>query len=67
MTPRERVDAALRNEMPDWVPFTVYECMLPTSETERRLRDDGLCIVVPHRRLQHGAATSAPRVAALQG
>jgi hypothetical protein len=45
MTPRERVDAALRHEMPDWVPFTVYECMLPTGEVERRLRDDGLAIV----------------------
>jgi len=45
MTPRERVDAALRGEMPDAIPFTVYECMLPKSAAERRLRNDGLCIV----------------------
>lgn len=45
MTPRERVAAALTGGTPDWVPFTVYECMLPTSEAERRLRNDGLCIV----------------------
>ncbi len=45
MTPRERVDLVLRGEMPDTVPFTVYECMLPTSEAERKLRNDGLCIV----------------------
>lgn len=45
MTPRERVDAALHGEMPDAVPFTVYECMLPKSAAERRLRNEGLCIV----------------------
>jgi len=45
MTPRERVDAALCGEMPDAVPFTVYECMLPKSEAERQLRNEGLCIV----------------------
>ena len=45
MTPKQRVEAALRGEMPDAVPFTVYECMLPKSETERHLRNQGLCIV----------------------
>ena len=45
MTPKERVEAALRGEIPDMVPFTVYECMLPKSEAERHLRNDGLCIV----------------------
>ena len=45
MTPRQRVEAALRREMPDVVPFTVYECMLPKSEMERQLRNQGLCIV----------------------
>jgi hypothetical protein len=45
MTPKGRVDAALTWETPDFVPFTVYEGMLPTSEIERRLRDQGLCIV----------------------
>ena len=45
MTPRERVEAALLGQMPDMVPFTVYENKLPTSEAERELRNDGLCIV----------------------
>jgi hypothetical protein len=45
MTPRERVEAALLGQRPDRVPFTVYENKLPTSEAERRLRDQGLCIV----------------------
>ncbi|MGI6207669.1 MAG: hypothetical protein ACOYEW_05575 [Anaerolineae bacterium] len=45
MTPRERVEAALLGEMPDAIPFTVYECMLPKSAGERRLRNEGLCIV----------------------
>jgi len=45
MTPRERVEAALLGQIPDMVPFTAYENKLPTSEAERRLRNDGLCIV----------------------
>jgi len=45
MTPKQRVEAALLGEHPDWVPFTVYEGMLPTGEAERRMRNDGLCIV----------------------
>ncbi|NOZ27421.1 MAG: hypothetical protein GXP39_05125 [Chloroflexi bacterium] len=45
MSPRERVEAALLGGTPDMVPFTIYERHLPTGETERRLRDDGLCIV----------------------
>ncbi len=45
MSPRERVEAALQGQLPDMVPFTIYEKILPTGETERRLRDDGLCIV----------------------
>jgi hypothetical protein len=31
--------------MPDRVPFTVYECIIPQCEAERQLRNDGLCIV----------------------
>ena len=45
MTPRQRVEAALLGQRPDMVPFTVYENKLPTSEAERRLRNEGLCIV----------------------
>ncbi|MBI3944922.1 MAG: hypothetical protein HY321_03315 [Armatimonadetes bacterium] len=45
MTPRQRVLAALRGEMADKVPFTAYECMIPQCTAERRLRNEGLCIV----------------------
>lgn len=37
--------AVLRGKKPDKVPFTVYECMIPQCSAERRLRDEGLCIV----------------------
>ncbi|NLC57813.1 MAG: hypothetical protein GX774_13335 [Armatimonadetes bacterium] len=46
MTPRQRVEAALRGDFPDKVPFTVYECMIPQCAVERQLRNEGLCIVV---------------------
>ena len=45
MTPRERVLRALRGEKVDKTPFTVYETLLPWSSTERKLRNQGLCIV----------------------
>jgi len=45
MTPRERVLAVLRGRPVDKVPFTVYECMIPQCDVERRLREEGLCIV----------------------
>ena len=45
MTPRSRVEAALFGGQPDCVPFTIYEGHLPTSEAERHLRNEGLCIV----------------------
>jgi hypothetical protein len=48
MNPRERVLAVLRGEVPDKVPFTIYECMIPQCAVERRLRNDGLCIVNRH-------------------
>ena len=46
MTPRARVVAALRGERTDRVPFTVYDSLITTSEAERRLRNDGLCIIL---------------------
>ncbi len=49
MNPRERVLAVLRGERPDKVPFTVYECMIPQCAVERRLREDGLCIINRHQ------------------
>ncbi len=45
MTPRRRVEAVLRGEKPDKIPFTVYENKLPQCTVERQLRNDGLCIV----------------------
>jgi len=45
MTPRERVLAVLRKEPVDKVPFTIYEKKIPQCAIERRLRNEGLCIV----------------------
>ena len=45
MTPRQRVLAALRKEPVDKVPFTIYSTMIPQCAVERRLRNEGLCIV----------------------
>jgi len=45
MNPKERVEAVLLGRGGDHVPFTVYEQMVPQCETERQLRNDGLCIV----------------------
>jgi len=45
MTPRERVEAVLLKRGADRIPFTVYEYKIPQCETERRLRNEGLCIV----------------------
>lgn len=44
MTPLERVEAVLWGRNPDHVPFTVYECMLPTCAVERQLRNESVCI-----------------------
>jgi hypothetical protein len=44
-SPRKRVMSALNGEIPDRIPFTVYECMIPQCTVERQLRDRGLCIV----------------------
>lgn len=44
-TPRKRVEAVLRHEQPDKTPLTMYECMIPQCTVERRLRNDGMCIV----------------------
>jgi hypothetical protein len=45
MTPRERVLAALHGEKTDQVPFTIYEAKIPQCSVERKLRNDGMCIV----------------------
>lgn len=45
MTPRQRVETALRGGHSDRVPFTMYESMVPQCASERELRNRGLCIV----------------------
>jgi len=45
MTPRERVEAVLRQEVPDKTPLTMYDTMTPQCEAERQLRNEGCCIV----------------------
>ncbi len=45
MTPRQRVECILRGDMPDKVPLTMYETMIPQCTVERQLRDQGMCIV----------------------
>jgi hypothetical protein len=55
LSPRERVRLALRGELADRVPFTVYWLMLPRGEAERSLRNAGAAIIerVPLFRLSH--------------
>lgn len=45
MTPRKRVEAVLYGDMPDKVPFTIYECMVPQGPVGEQLRREGMCIV----------------------
>ncbi len=45
LTPRQRVEQALRGGHSDRVPFTMYECMIPQCVAEREMRNRGLCIV----------------------
>ena len=42
MTPRERMEAALRHERPDKVPFTIYEGMQPSDKARDKLRGRGM-------------------------
>lgn len=45
MTPKQRVEAALRGERANTMPLTAYAEYVPQSTSERRLRNGGLCIV----------------------
>ena len=45
MTPRERVEAALRAETPDKLPFTIYSNKLPRSQVELELRKAEVCLL----------------------
>ncbi|MBC7236562.1 MAG: hypothetical protein H5T69_12050 [Chloroflexi bacterium] len=56
LTPRERVERALRGEAVAPVPFTMYESKIPQCTAERELRNRGLCIVkrdVPVYKIRH--------------
>ena len=45
MTPRESVEAVLTGAETDRIPFTIYENKIPQCAAERKLRNQGLCIV----------------------
>jgi hypothetical protein len=45
MTPKQRVEAALRGERANKMPLTAYAEYVPQSASERRLRNGGLCVV----------------------
>jgi hypothetical protein len=45
LSPRRRVEIALRGGCGDRVPFTMYESKIPQCVAERRLRNRGMCIV----------------------
>jgi len=45
MTPRQRIEAALRGEWADRVPLSMYWNMLPRGDAERSLRNQGMAIV----------------------
>lgn len=45
MTPRKRVEIALKGGRSNCVPFTIYESKIPQCVAEREMRNRGLCIV----------------------
>lgn len=45
MTPKKRVEQALKGGHSDCVPFTIYESKIPQCAAERAMRNRGLCIV----------------------
>lgn len=58
LTPRKRVELALRKEYADKVPLTIYESLMPRCTCERKLRDDGLCLISGN----HVYSTTTPNV-----
>jgi hypothetical protein len=46
MTPRERIVAVLRGEMPDRIPFTIKRPQPQRGEVERKLRNEGLAVCI---------------------
>jgi hypothetical protein len=45
LTPRRRIEIALRGGCGDRVPFTMYENKIPQCVAERQMRNRGMCIV----------------------
>ncbi|HHW48327.1 MAG TPA: hypothetical protein GXX14_06890 [Clostridiaceae bacterium] len=45
MTPRERVHIAVSGGRADKIPFTVYSNKISYSDVERKLRNNGMCII----------------------
>lgn len=48
-TPRTRFQAALRGEMPDQVPFVIWNNKLPGGQIDEALLEAGACVVVKSR------------------
>lgn len=48
ITPRESVELVLNGNLPDRIPFTIYENKIPQCKAERQLRNQGLCIIRRH-------------------
>lgn len=46
MTPKQRVEAVLKGQPVDKVPFTCYHFLMFTGEVERQLRNQGLCYII---------------------
>jgi len=56
VTPRQRIEAALKGGHGPTVPFTMYEHKIPQCTAEREMRNRGMCIVkrdVPVFRTHH--------------
>ncbi|MFH1074586.1 MAG: hypothetical protein V1752_05805, partial [Candidatus Firestonebacteria bacterium] len=45
LTPRERVEKVLKRKKADYVPFTAYENKTTLCDSERWLRNNGMCVV----------------------
>ena len=45
MTPRERLIVALNGDMPDQIPFSCYETVIPSDTVRRRLNNLGMSVV----------------------
>ena len=62
MTPAQRVYAVLRGEIPDQVPFTVYEYLMDGFPFEQSLREQGACVVhrVSSARITYPNSTNNP-------